>query len=122
MKDIRELLEGGKTAEQIQALVNAEIKMYQEEQAKDTKIETARIEMNDAIVEYFTVLGLITNNEDRKLLENELAKMTKEIETMSKSLRELSDLTNKPNTSPNKSNKKRPTDDELLKEFLKSII
>ena len=135
MKDIniRQMMEDGMTVEQIHALVNGEIKAYQDEQKaqENEALGEARSILIDAIINYSDALGIIKDATDEDI--NEIVEVLKEamIETeneltKNKAFIKRFEATVK-NIKPVKEEKrefnKRETDEEaIIKAFLKSIM
>ena len=135
MKDIniRQMMADGMTVEQIQALVNGEIKAYQDEQKaqENEELSEVRLTLIAAFIDYLDLLGIIEDETDE-----DIDKFTKELEaamietenelTKNKAFIKRFEATIK-NIKPVKEEKrefnKRETDEEaIIKAFLKSIM
>lgn len=129
MKDIniRQMMEDGMTAEQIQALVNGEIQAYQDEQKaqENEALGEVRSILINAIIDYLNMLGIIddvTDDDIEKELEtvmiaaeNELARNKAFIERLEATMK---------NTKEKKCeyNKREINDEAIIEAFLKSIM
>ena len=135
MKDIniRQMMEDGMTAEQIQALVNGEIQAYQDEQKaqENETLGEVRLSLIAAFIDYLDLLDIIEDETDEDIdeitreleafmieAENELARNKAFIKRLEATMK---------NTKPVKEEKreynKRETDGEaVIKAFLKSIM
>ena len=135
MKDIniRQMMADGMTVEQIQALVNGEIKAYQDEQKaqENEELSEVRLTLIAAFIDYLDLLGIIEDETDE-----DIDKFTKELEaamietenelTKNKAFIKRFEATIK-NIKPVKGEKrefnKRETDEEaIIKAFLRSIM
>ena len=135
MKDIniRQMMADGMTVEQIQALVNGEIKAYQDEQKaqENEELSEVRLTLIAAFIDYLDLLGIIEDETDE-----DIDKFTKELEaamietenelTKNKAFIKRFEATIK-NIKPVKEEKrefnKRETDEEaIIKAFLRSIM
>lgn len=135
MKDIniRQMMADGMTVEQIQALVNGEIKAYQDEQKaqENEELSEVRLTLIAAFIDYLDLLGIIEDETDE-----DIDKLTKELEaamietenelTKNKAFIKRFEATVK-NIKPVKEEKreynKRETDEEaIIKAFLRSIM
>lgn len=132
MKDIniRQMMEDGMTAEQIQALVNGEIQAYQDEQKaqENEELSEVRLTLIAAFIDYLDLLGIIEDETDEDIdeitreleafmveAENELARnkaFIKRFETIMKDTKE----------KKCEYNKREINDEAIIKAFLKSIM
>lgn len=132
MKDIniRQMMAEGMTVEQIQALVNGEIKAYQDEQKaqENEELSEVRLTLIAAFIDYLDLLGIIEDETDE-----DIDKFTKELEavmieaenelTKNKAFIKRFEATIKPVKEEKRECNKRETDEEaIIKAFLRSIM
>ena len=135
MKDIniRQMMADGMTVEQIQALVNGEIKAYQDEQKaqENEELSEVRLTLIAAFIDYLDLLGIIEDETDEDIdkftreleaamieIENELTKNKAFIKRFEATIKNI-----KPVKEEKREFNKRETDEEaIIKAFLKSIM
>ena len=135
MKDIniRQMMADGMTVEQIQALVNGEIKAYQDEQKaqENEELSEVRLTLIAAFIDYLDLLGIIEDETDEDIdkftseleaamieTENELTKNKAFIKRFEATIKNI-----KPVKEEKREFNKRETDEEaIIKAFLKSIM
>ena len=135
MKDIniRQMMADGMTVEQIQALVNGEIKAYQDEQKaqENEELSEVRLTLIAAFIDYLDLLGIIEDETDEDIdkltseleaamieTENELTKNKAFIKRFEATIKNI-----KPVKEEKREFNKRETDEEaIIKAFLRSIM
>ena len=135
MKDIniRQMMADGMTVEQIQALVNGEIKAYQDEQKaqENEELSEVRLTLIAAFIDYLDLLGIIEDETDEDIdkftreleaamieIENELTKNKAFIKRFEATIKNI-----KPVKEEKREFNKRETDEEaIIKAFLRSIM
>ena len=135
MKDIniRQMMADGMTVEQIQALVNGEIKAYQDEQKaqENEELSEVRLTLIAAFIDYLDLLGIIEDETDEDIdkftkeleaamieIENELTKNKAFIKRFEATVKNI-----KPVKEEKREYNKRETDEEaIIKAFLRSIM
>ena len=132
MKDIniRQMIEDGMTVEQIHALVNGEIKAYQDEQKaqENEELSEVRLTLIAAFIDYLDLLGIIEDETDEdideitKELEAFMIEAENELARNKAFIKRLETTIKIPKEKKCEYNKREINDEAIIKAFLKSIM